>query len=84
MMPMRGFGLPEEYMDLIASGGVEAWQDTVALHVQALAPFNPSGDSVVFQLGNEITQPLISESLRAWVAAQGGSLPGQVELAIAK
>ena len=84
MLPTVGFGLgsPGEYtnlwafLDLIQDGGTASYQQAVRSQVEALAPLDPSGKRIVYQLGNEIGQYSYSEGVRLWAAGRGIAIPG--------
>lgn len=72
-----GIGSPmTPFMDLINGGGVATWQDAVKSQVLALAPLDPTGARIVYQLGNEISKETTSGDLRAWALSRGFTIPG--------
>ena len=84
MLPTVGFsvGSPGEYanlwafLDYIHDGGVASYQQAVRTQVETLAPLDPSGRRIVYQLGNEITNYIFSEGVRLWAAGRGIVIPG--------
>ncbi len=78
MLPAVGMtgGSESAFLDLIQDGGVEIYQQAVRDQVETLAPLDPSGKRIVYQLGNEIATTLMSEGLRQWAAGRGITIPG--------
>jgi hypothetical protein len=64
------------FLDLIQDGGVEVFQQAIRDQVEALAPLDPSGKRIVYQLGNEIATTSMSEGLRLWATGRGITIPG--------
>lgn len=65
-----------DLFDLLQSGGLGTWQSAVMAQVEALSPLDPTGTHLIYQLGNEITKPAFSDTLRNWAARRGIELPG--------
>lgn len=84
MVPVVGFsvGAPGDYtnlwsyLDLIQDGGTASYEQAVRSQLEALAPLDPSGKRIIYQMGNEVSQYSYSEGVRLWAAGRGISIPG--------
>ncbi|HNI06551.1 MAG TPA: Ig-like domain-containing protein [Thiobacillaceae bacterium] len=65
-----------DLFDLLRAGGLGTWQSTVINQIQTLATVDPDAKRIVYQLGNEITKQNFSDTLRAWAASRGITIPG--------
>ncbi|MEW5788174.1 MAG: Ig-like domain-containing protein [Pseudomonadota bacterium] len=65
-----------DLFDLLRAGGLATWQSVVMAQVDALSPLDPDADKLIYQLGNEITKQNFSDTLRAWAASRGITVPG--------
>jgi hypothetical protein len=84
MLPTVGFSVGDatdyskmwDFLDFIQDGGAGVYQQAVRSQVEALAPLDPSGNRIVYQLGNEIGQYTYSDAVRKWAAGRGIVIPG--------
>lgn len=63
-------------IDLMYSGGLATWQESVIMQVEALSPLDLEARRIYYQLGNEITKQKNSDTIRAWAATRGIVIPG--------